>query len=271
MIQRGLVIVLLLPIGLVVVWQDGGWYAALIMLILSLAAWEYASLFRLSGYQPARALIVASAALLSLGRYLNGFESGPWMLSLLLLLSMVYHLMTYERGRDQAATDFSITVGGILYLGWIGAYFVSLRQLPNGKEWLLLVLSAVWAADTGAYLIGSRFGRRALSPRLSPKKTWEGYLAGIFTGVLGAALVGHLWSQQMGAGSAISTQSGALMGLVMGVLPTLGDLGASMVKRQAGAKDSGKLLPGHGGMFDRIDSWLWAAVIGYYLINWLWL
>lgn len=271
MIQRGLVLVLLLPIGLVIVWQDSWWYAALAMLILSLAAWEYTSLFRSGGYRPARALVVGSAALLPLGRYLSGFESGPWMLSLMVLLSMVYHLIAYERGRDQAATDFSITVTGMLYLGWVGAYFISLRQLPDGKEWLLLVLSAVWSADTGAYLIGSRFGRHALSPRLSPKKTWEGYLAGIVTGILGTTLVGYLWSLEMGADPIITAQRGALMGLMMGVFPTLGDLGASMVKRQVGAKDSGKLLPGHGGMFDRIDSWLWAAVLGYYLITWLWL
>lgn len=270
MIQRGLVIVLLLPIAIVIAWQGGWWYTGMVILALGLATAEYGALFRTGGYRPAGALMVSGVVLLALARYMDGFESSTWLLTLLILLSMVYHLVAYERGRDQAATDFSITLGGILYLGWIGAYFISLRQLPGGMAWLVLVMAGVWGADTGAYLIGSRFGRHALCPRLSPKKTWEGYLAGIVTGTLGAALVAYLWSLQAGAGAAITPLRGALLGLVLGVLPTLGDLGASMVKRQVGVKDSGKLLPGHGGMFDRIDSWLWAVVLGYYLITWLW-
>jgi phosphatidate cytidylyltransferase len=158
----------------------------------------------------------------------------------------------------------------MFYIGWFGAYFISLRNLPEGKWWILVVLPAVWFADTGAYFIGKRFGRHKLSPRLSPKKTWEGYLGGIVVGVILTALFAALWRVGAGPNSGITVLRGALMGLVMGIFPTLGDLGESMIKRQMGVKDSGNILPGHGGAFDRIDSWLWAVVMGYYLIVWLW-
>jgi phosphatidate cytidylyltransferase len=249
----------------------GGWYlTALVAVFMGLAAWEYVNLFRVGGLQPARALIIGGTLLFLIGRNINGFDSAPWMISLFILLGMTYHLVAYERGRDQAGTDFAVTLAGMFYIGWFGAYFISLRNLPEGKWWILVVLPAVWFADTGAYFIGKRFGRHKLSPRLSPKKTWEGYLGGIVVGVILTALFAALWRVGAGPNSGITVLRGALMGLVMGIFPTLGDLGESMIKRQMGVKDSGNILPGHGGAFDRIDSWLWAVVMGYYLIVWLW-
>jgi phosphatidate cytidylyltransferase len=110
-----------------------------------------------------------------------------------------------------------------------------------------------------------------MTPRLSPKKSWEGYAGGVLFSVIGTALFAAGWQLWLGPESAITPLRGALVGLVMGLAPTLGDLGESMIKRQVGMKDSGTLLPGHGGVFDRIDSWLWAAPLGYYLIVWLFL
>jgi phosphatidate cytidylyltransferase len=119
----------------------------------------------------------------------------------------------------------------------------------------------------GAYLIGRSMGRHKLAPRLSPKKTWEGYLGGIASSLLCGALLAYWFGMILGPEAGFTLQRGLLVGLAMGVLPTLGDLGESLIKRQVGAKDSSHLLPGHGGFFDRIDSWLWAGVIGYYLIT----
>ncbi len=192
------------------------------------------------------------------------------MISLVILLSMTYHLVAYERGRDQAGTDFGVTLGGIFYIGWIGAYFISLRSLPEGQWWMLVVLAGVMLADSGAYFIGRKFGRHKLAPRLSPKKTWEGYFGGIIIGVPLTALLAALIQMGVGTASGITPLRGMLVGLVMALVPTLGDLGESMIKRQMGVKDSGNILPGHGGAFDRIDAWLWAVVIGYYMVFWLW-
>jgi phosphatidate cytidylyltransferase len=175
----------------------------------------------------------------------------------------------YERGQDQASTDFSVTLAGGFYLGWIGAYLISLRNLPEGVWWVLTVLPAVWLADSGAYLVGSRFGRHKMTARLSPKKSWEGYIGGILVATLVTPLLCLLWKVWAGPATSVTPLSGAILGLVLGVFTVLGDLGESMIKRQVGKKDSGSLLPGHGGVFDRIDSWLWAGVIGYYLVVWL--
>jgi phosphatidate cytidylyltransferase len=266
---RVLVAVILLPIGLGVIYLGGWIFTAFIALILGLAAWEFADLFRKSGFQPATVIMVAGAVLLAGGRFLDGFESASWIFTLLILTSMAYHLVAYERGRDQSGTDFTITLSGTLYLGWLGAYLISLRALPAGAWLIWLVLLAVFLADSAAYFIGRRFGRHKLSPRLSPKKTWEGYLAGVIAGTLGAALVAYLWGLWAGPDFTVTPWQGALLGLVISVITTLGDLGESMIKRQSGVKDSSNLLPGHGGVFDRIDSWLWAAPIGYYFILWV--
>jgi len=190
-------------------------------------------------------------------------------LTCLALAAMAAHLYAYERGRDQAALDFVITVGGLVYLGWVGAYLVNLRELPNGGWWLMLVLPTVWMADSGAYALGAKYGKHKLAPRLSPKKSWEGYWAGVFTGTLYGGFFAYVYSW-LGP-LHITFWQGALLGLALSVITTLGDLGESLFKRQGGIKDSGTLFPGHGGAFDRIDSWLWAAVIGVYWIRWFFL
>jgi phosphatidate cytidylyltransferase len=267
LVNRILVSIVLVPVGLALIALGGVPYTLFIILVIALAAREYLQLFHIGGYQPAGVLVVAGAALLVADRYLAGFEHSHWLLSGLILLCMVYHLVAFERGRDQAATDFGISLAGILYLGWIGAYFISLRDIPEGKWWVLLVLPTVWLADTGAYFVGRMYGRHKLSPRLSPKKTWEGLLGGVVAAIPAGYLLAGVWGLGAGAGTAITPWRGALLGLFLGLLTPLGDLGESMIKRQVGAKDSSNLLGGHGGVLDRIDSWLWGVVIGYYMIT----
>lgn len=269
LVKRTLVSLILLPIGLALIFLGGPLYAGFIALILGLAAWEYGRIMRAGGLNPASGLVIFGAVLIAVTRAYSGFESAGWVISLILLISLTVHLIEYERGNPQSATDFGVTAGGALYLGWIGAYLISIRALPDGKWWLLVVLPAVWFADSGAYLVGSRIGRHKMSPRLSPKKSWEGYLGGILFGVIGTSLLVLLLQNRFSTGTSIGPWSGAIVGLLMAVITPLGDLGESMFKRQVGLKDSGNLLPGHGGVFDRIDSWLWAGVIGYYAIVWL--
>jgi phosphatidate cytidylyltransferase len=212
LVKRTVVALVLLPIGLAAIFLGGWVYAAVIALIAGLAAWEYARLFKQGGFQPGEVLVVGGAVLLAAGRAWNGFDSASWLLSALILAAMAYHLLAYERGRDQAGSDFAISLSGILYLGWIGAYLISLRQLPEGEWWLLVILPAVWLADMGAYFAGSRFGKHKLSPRLSPKKTWEGYLAGIPLPLLQCA-AGSPFQTWTGPGPAITPLRARLDGV----------------------------------------------------------
>ncbi len=268
--QRAIVVILLLPvfIGLIVA---GGWYYSVaVALALGLAAAEYGRMFRHHGLRPALPVIVPGVVLIALARHAFGFEFTPLLLSLLCLAGMAWHLVDYERGAPRSATDFNVTLTGTLYLGWIGAYLISLRNLPEGQWWLLLALPAIWLADTAAYFVGRAIGRHPFSPRLSPNKTWEGYLAGVAVGGLGGAGLASVWSAVLvNPPNGMDLQGGAILGTTLGVLAPLGDLGISMLKREIQVKDTGRLLPGHGGLLDRMDSWLWAAVIGFYVVSWL--
>jgi phosphatidate cytidylyltransferase len=266
--ERLAVTLLLLPLALWVI-ADGSWlYLAAVGLVLALAAAEFGILFRRHGFRPATWLIVAGTVLLTLSRFLSGFEQAPGLLTILFLVAMTWHLVDFERGAPRSATDFAITLAGILYLGWIGAFLISLRRMPNGEWWLLLALPSVWLADSAAYFVGRAAGKHRLSPRLSPKKTWEGYLAGLVGGALAGLLFAPLWRIAAGPASGVTAANGLLLGFVVGALAPLGDLGESMIKREIGVKDSGTLLPGHGGALDRLDSWLWAAVLGFYFALW---
>jgi len=177
-------------------------------------------------------------------------------------------MVKYEKGRDKAATDFAITLSGIFYIGFLGSHFVGMRSLDNGVWWVLVVLPAIWLADMGGYFIGKAIGKHKLSPRLSPKKTWEGYYGGIVFSLVGTPLLVLLYKQLgVEAPEFITIWHQLAIAIIMSVIPTLGDLGESMIKRQVGIKDSSSILPGHGGIFDRIDSWLWGVTIGFYLIT----
>ena len=265
LIKRVLAALVMAAIGIPAIIYGGVFYFLLISIFLVLAAWEYVKIFQAAKFSPSMLVTVGGVLLLLFFRNFLPTYSGP-LLTLLILLAMTVHLFSYESGRDSAASDLMVTLGGFVYLGWVGAYLMDVRALPDGGWWILLTLGSVWIADSAAYFIGSRFGKHKLSPRLSPKKSWEGYWAGVVLGTLGAAglaLLFHAWG-----GIAVTWWQGGLLGLVLSVFTTLGDLGESMLKRQAGVKDSSNIIPGHGGFLDRIDSWLWAAAIGYFLITW---
>ncbi len=266
--QRLIVAILLIPAGVLII-SIGGWvWATLVMLVLAYGAWEYWRLFIQGGYSPSGPILIAGVVGLVLARQVSQFLGSDLILAGLVLLTMAVQVLRFEKGGNSSAVDFNITLGGILYLGWLGSYLISLRSLPDGLWWFLLVLPAIWFADGAAYFTGSHFGKHKMSPRVSPKKSWEGYLGGIAAGALSSLLLASLWHLRA---PGVTPLKGFILGLVVSSLSPLGDLGESMLKRGFGVKDSSKLLPGHGGVMDRIDSWLWAAVIGYYLILIAWL
>lgn len=264
--NRLLVVIIGLPIFIAVI-AAGGWLFTLLMTaVLAIAAWEFWRLFSLGGFAPSRVVLIGGVIALALTRAWLGFEYADLIATGLILVGMSVQVFRFARHPKTAATDFCITLAGIFYLGWLGAFFFSLRDLPHGQWWFLVALPAVWLADAGAFLFGRKFGRHRMAPLVSPNKTWEGYIGGIITGTLLTVLLAALWQL---AAPGIRIEVAAVLGLVIAMVTPLGDLGESMIKRQFGVKDSSNILPGHGGMMDRIDSWIWAAAIGYYLIMWL--
>lgn len=242
-------------------------FGVMMIIMLLIAMWEYINLFRSGGYKPASFVLLSGTALFPLSRLLYGQQWDQMIMVGLVLVSMAFHSIAYERGRDKSTMDLMVTLGGVVYVAFIGSYFIQLRALPGGEWWMLVVLTSVWWADTGGYFIGKNFGKHKLAPRLSPKKTWEGYIAGIVMALGGSVLLLRLYSLlNFTVDPAITDTRVLVIAAFVSVFPTIGDLGISMLKRYFSVKDSGKILPGHGGMLDRIDSWLWAVAIGYYLI-----
>jgi phosphatidate cytidylyltransferase len=265
MLKRTISSLAILAIGLPVLMIGGIPYFILISFLLVAAAWEYSIMFRAAHHNPSRLVLLGGTFFVTATRAFFPVYSLP-ALEIFILLALTIHLVSYERGRDSAVIDFGITISGLIYIGWIGSYLLDLRSLSNGAWWVFLALPCVWMADVGAYTIGAAYGRHKIAPRLSPKKSWEGYWAGVFTAVLAGLFFSFAYNTW--GPLDVPLWKGGLLGLLIGLLTPLGDLGESMFKRQVGMKDSGNIIPGHGGAFDRIDSWLWGALIGYYYIVW---
>ncbi len=259
MVRRLATSLLLLALIVPAVVLGGIFYFLLVAFFIVTASLEYVQMFQHVKFQPSLPITVGGTFLLLAVR---AFWS-QWTdvaLTVLILIVMTYHMYAYECGRHEAALDFVISLGGLVYLGWLAGYMLDLRALPDGGWWLMIVFPIVWLADSSAYIIGARYGKHKMLKRLSPKKSWEGFAAGVFSGTLYGGFFAYAYSRFGPLHLAI--WQGALLGLVLSSVTTLGDLGESLIKRFTSTKDSGTFLPGHGGAFDRIDSLIWAAVIG---------
>jgi phosphatidate cytidylyltransferase len=268
MLKRTLTALALAAVGLPAIIYGGVFYYLLMGTFLVGGAWEYARLYRAVQLEPNEIITIGGVLVVATARFFFA-EYAIFALVVFVLLAMTAHVIAYERGRDKAALDFSIAVTGIVYLGWLGSYLFDLRNLPNGVWWLMFILPLVWATDTGGYSIGAVYGKHKMSPRLSPKKSWEGYIAGIFTAIYVGALFAYAFSSlgPQPLNGLITPLQGAVIGFFISAIVPLGDLGESMFKRQGGLKDSSNIFPGHGGFLDRIDSWIWGAAIGYFIIH----
>ena len=176
-----------------------------------------------------------------------GFLSAKLVLAAVLMIAFADALI-FEENLARAPQRVGLAVLGVAYPGLLLSALVRLRQLERGEWWIILALTVTWMNDTGAYFAGRAFGRRKLYERISPSKTWEGAIGGLLGSIAGALIIQHFWL------TGIPAWGAAVIGAGAGVVGPIGDLSESMLKRAFGAKDSGRLLPGHGGMLDRIDA-----------------
>ncbi|WP_347904412.1 phosphatidate cytidylyltransferase [Pseudomonas purpurea] len=262
--QRIITALILLPIALCGFFLlEGSGFALFIGLVVTLGAWEWA---RLAGFtaQPLRvAYAVVVAAMLFVMHLLPGLA--PWVLGAAVLwwAAATFLVLTYPKTSEHWASAACKLVIGLLILlpAWQG--LVLIKQYPLGNWLIMAVMVLVWGADIGAYFSGRAFGKRKLAPLVSPGKSWEGVYGGLALSLLITAVVGLVrdWSVAQ-----------ILMGLIGAAIVVLisvvGDLTESMFKRQSGIKDSSNLLPGHGGILDRIDS-LTAAIPVFAVLLWV--
>ncbi len=250
--ERSAIALLLFPLIAWVI-ADGSWlYSISIMGILAMAAYEFGCLFFAGGYRPAIPLLIIGTVAVVLVRIYFGFEVDYILFAGIVFVALTWHVIDFERGAPKSGTDFALTLTGILYVGWIGAFLITIRRMPDGLWWFLLSLMSIWIADSAALLFGRRFGRHKLVPRVSPKKTWEG-TAGGFLVTLIAAYVISLWF------TVLNLNEWLIFAAIVVVFGTYGDLFESLLKRKVGVKDSGNIMPGHGGLLDRFDSTFFVA------------
>ncbi len=259
--SRVLTAAVLLPVLWLTLKRGPAWaFYALAILVMMRAVWECYRLLEACGSRPFKLLGLT----LSVAVTLSFAAEDPGLLPCLPLMLGTILAITGAmgtRGDPAAMLDTSMsTLFPVLFVGLAFGYAVGLRAFPgeDGTDLPLLLLVCVMFSDTAAFYLGRWLGKRRLSPLLSPKKSWEGALAGLAASTAGG-LLAHFWFQQR-----LPLAHAAILGVLLGLAGILGDLAESMLKRAAGMKDSSHLLPGHGGLLDRADSLLFAAPLLYY-------
>jgi phosphatidate cytidylyltransferase len=256
--ERIVVGLIALPAVLIPIWLGGVWFALFMALIATGGVLEFYRLMQIGGYQPNRRLGLGWLLLILLAHWQPQYL--PY--SLVVMAGMIVTLLDAMHQKKAPMSTWMATGMGALYIGTMLGQALALRQVPNGMWWVYLALALTWMNDTAAYAVGVNFGRHKLWPRLSPKKSWEGTIAGWVV----AALVGALWIIFTPLNATHSPYFGAVVGLAAGVLSLFGDLAISTLKRQVGVKDSGHIFPGHGGVLDRLDSQLFVLPFVYQVV-----
>lgn len=231
----------------------------MLMAVASICAGEFYYMLRSDAKLPNEMLGIVAAMLYPPSVYFYGL-TGAFVVNLMLLLALLVWYVFWTRAR---IPDVGISFFGAAYTGLLLCGLVVIRQSlgdPWGGVLVLLVFVSVWANDSFAYLIGCKFGRHKLAPRTSPKKSWEGFLAGLVGSMVFWCVMTLVPGVTMGIPMAL------LFGLICGLMSVLGDLAESRIKRNSGFKDSGTIMPGHGGLLDRCDSLFLAAVTSAILL-----
>lgn len=169
-----------------------------------------------------------------------------------------FEILSPKRSLERAAN----TILGVVLIPWALSHLINIRLMePYGEYYTYILFITIWATDTGAYFTGRFFGKHSLNKAVSPKKTWEGSIGGTVIGIAAALFCWELFFPGY-----ITAGEAAFIGLVISVLAQVSDLSQSLIKRSAGVKDSSSILPGHGGIFDRFDAFLFSAPVLYYVL-----
>ena len=245
----------------------GIWLTALVLVIVFYACKEYTTILQNKGFYPSFRIMLASSLLFAALAYFNCFN----LISLAFTISALMALMSVLfKGRQPYIANVATTMFGFVYCGWFPLHLLFLRNigensfyniLPHaqGAGYCVLILFAILATDTFCYLVGCRYGKHKLSPVISPNKTIEGSIGG--------TVMCMLFSLGIGLAVGLPWYHAMILGAVIATFAQIGDLCESMIKRDAGVKDSSNVLPGHGGFLDRTDSYIMTIPVVYYYVQ----
>jgi len=245
-----------IPLALWISYVGGVFFNSAVLVIILLGIHEYASMMKNKCWGVYLGLIYLGAALLTLSFLYPDFSG------IIVFFTVLIFLLTLVFG-GAPVEDTSLSFFGIFFIAWTLGHLILIRNnLPHGFYYLFLLLVISWSTDTGAYFTGMLLGRHRLSPKISPQKTVEGAIGGVLVCVAMVWFLGRYFFF-------LSQVELVILAAVGSVTGQLGDLVESAVKRWAGIKDSGRLIPGHGGILDRFDSLILAAPLLYYVIRYL--
>jgi phosphatidate cytidylyltransferase len=272
-IITGIVCAICYPVIALIPFGNGLPFAITVSVFAAIGASELYKAVRSQGAEPTSVLGFIACILFNLvAWHREGKAIDLFLPALLVLLVIAGLLVELTKRRHRPTADLGTTLLGAIYVGWLSSFVTLLRGIDSSLitrhplpgtsagAWLVIYVSLMtWGADTAAMFTGRTFGRHKLAPFISPNKTWEGSCGGI------------LFSSLIGAGGSYLFNfpliHGLILGILMGTFGLIGDLCASVLKRELGVKDFGGLLPGHGGVLDRIDSLILAAPIAYYYVS----
>ena len=267
--KRVLTVLWGIPLLIAVVWFGEPWFTILIAVWGLLAVFEFYRMVAASKMPPLTYLGLIWTLLFILSPHFDRDFLIPLLLTSGVILTLIWLLLRPRK--EGAFIGWAWTIAGALYIGWLLSYFVALRGLDGGRDWVFFALFTTFGSDIAAFSVGRAIGKHHLAPSVSPGKTWEGAIAGVLGAIIVSLVLVTLLPLPVNYGQAV------LLGLVVSIFGQLGDLVESLLKRNMGVKDSSKLLPGHGGFLDRLDSVVFTgAVVYYYVLSynagwWNWL
>ncbi len=256
---RAISAAILAPVAVACIWFGGWAFLVLIAVAIALLTIEWGEMADPETPVRAAAIIAIAVLVAVFATYLGH----PWIgWTLVGVGAVTGAFIALARGKIDRPADIAF---GVLYVGAPSVALMWLRGDADGRGWTLMLIAIVWGADIGAFLVGSALKGPKLWPRFSPNKTWSGFVGGLLVGIVAAEAIALLLPHEAGPGP----RATAAVGLAAGLAAMGGDLWESMLKRRFGVKDSGSLIPGHGGLLDRVDGLMFGALV-MALARWIW-
>jgi len=277
--QRVISAAVLLPIIILLIWFGDLWFSFFIAAAALAGTFEF---YHMAQTPPLTAEInqanVINRSLICFGLlwslaitlsplflYYKTINCFPIIMTFATVISLIWILCLTDR--ERAFYKWAWIVAGVLYIGWMLSYWLDLRFLEEGRNWVYLAMFTTFANDSGAFFIGRRWGKHQLAHVISPGKTWEGALGGMICAIAAAIIITIILN--LISFFSIRCWQAILLGFLISLFAQLGDLVESLLKRNADVKDTSKLIPGHGGILDRFDSLIFVGPIVYYCVLWV--
>jgi len=255
------------PLVILTIWfgDPWPWFTLLIAAAALAGTYEFYHIANFDRREPLIYLGLLWALALVLSPHYRSPDVLPIVITATVLISLICLLC--RPSKEGAFRNWAWTIVGALYVGWMLSYWLNLRGLEDGRNWVYLAMLTTFANDTGAFFIGRARGKHRLAPAISAAKTWEGAIGGLICAILAAIIIAMLLN--LISPFTFKYWQITLLGFLVSLFAQLGDLVESLLKRNMGVKESGDLLPGHGGILDRFDSLIFVGAVVYYYVIWV--